>query len=107
MMIPTVADRRRIDPSTGGTVREHDTPTREVTHIDLRPLRQITTAPDDPDPDRETRQATHRWVVRGHWRHQPHGPGRSQRRLQWRESYIKGPEGAPLIRSRPVNIWRR
>lgn len=29
--------------------------------------------------------------VRGHWRNQPHGPGRMYRRLQWIEPFWKGP----------------
>lgn len=107
MMIPTVADRRRLDTATGGPVRDGDHPEREVTHVDLRPLRQLTAPAEDAPDEGDTRTAKHRWVVRGHWTHQPYGPGASQRRLQWRESYIKGPEGAPLVRSRPVNIWRR
>ena len=36
------------------------------------------------------------WIVRGHWTHQPHGPGRALRRLQWIEPYWKGHEGAPV-----------
>ncbi|WP_144943423.1 hypothetical protein [Kocuria salsicia] len=76
-----------------------------MTHIDLRPLKQITTEPADTNAP--AREHTHSWVVRGHWVQQPYGPGHSQRRLQWRESYIKGPAGAPLLRSRPVNVWRR
>lgn len=34
--------------------------------------------------------------VRGHWRNQPHGPGRMYRRLQWIEPYWKGPEDGSL-----------
>lgn len=30
--------------------------------------------------------------VRGHWRNQPHGPGRSLRRLQWIEPFWRGPD---------------
>src|SRR5690606_27549446 len=39
----------------------------------------------------------HRWVVRGHWRWQPCGPGRADRRLTWVRPHVKGPEGAPLV----------
>lgn len=106
MMMPTLAQRRSLDPRTGGEpAGTGPRPPREVTHIDLRPLKQITTEPADTDTP--ARAHTHRWVVRGHWVQQPYGSGQSQRRLQWRESYIKGPAGAPLLRSRPVNVWRR
>jgi hypothetical protein len=43
------------------------------------------------------------WMVRGHWTHQPHGPERSLRRLQWIGPYWKGREGAP-INLRPHTI---
>lgn len=39
---------------------------------------------------------TKRWIVRGHWRWQPCGPGRSQRRRIWVNPFVKGPEDAPL-----------
>lgn len=32
-----------------------------------------------------------RFIVRGHWKRQPHGPGRSERRLQFIAPYWKGP----------------
>lgn len=35
--------------------------------------------------------------VRGHWRHQPFGPGRAERRLQWVKPYVKGPPLAEMI----------
>jgi hypothetical protein len=37
-----------------------------------------------------------RTIVSPHWTHQPVGPQRSQRRLQWIASHWKGPEGAPV-----------
>lgn len=33
-----------------------------------------------------------RFTVRGHWRQQPYGPGRTLRRNQWIEPYWKGPD---------------
>ena len=44
---------------------------------------------------------TVRWWVRGHWRSQPYGPGRSLRRPRWIDAHVRGPEGAPL-RARPT-----
>lgn len=39
-----------------------------------------------------------RWIVRGHYRDQPHGPGRAERRRIWIEPFWKGPEdGAALV----------
>lgn len=37
-----------------------------------------------------------RWIVHGHFTHQPCGPNRSERRLTWIAPYVKGPAGKPL-----------
>jgi hypothetical protein len=40
----------------------------------------------------------HRFIVRGHYRNQAHGPGRSERRMQWIAPFWKGPgEGAQIV----------
>ena len=36
-------------------------------------------------------------LVRGHWRQQPHGPGRALRRAQWLEPFWRGAEDAPVV----------
>lgn len=38
------------------------------------------------------RELMSRFMVRGHWRNQVHGPGRSLRKRMWIEPYWKGPE---------------
>jgi hypothetical protein len=38
-----------------------------------------------------------RFVVRGHWKQQPHGPGRAQRKMIFVEPYWKGPADAPAM----------
>jgi hypothetical protein len=40
---------------------------------------------------------TVQWIVRGHWRNQPHGPGRTERKRMWIQPYWKGPEDAPRL----------
>lgn len=76
-----------------------------VTVIDLR--RQYVPDTSDPGDDSNGRRYRHRWVVSGHWRQQPYGPGREQRRQQWIPSYVKGPDGAPMLSTERVNVWRR
>lgn len=44
----------------------------------------------------------HRWITRGHWRWQPCGTGRNERRRIWINAYIKGPEDMPLKQSDKV-----
>ena len=59
------------------------------------------------DADDSGRVHTHRWMVRGHWRNQQHGPNRSRRSVRWIPSYIKGPPGKPLNETERVWAWRR
>ena len=35
-------------------------------------------------------------LVRGHWKNQPHGPGRAERKRLFVEPYWRGPEDAPI-----------
>lgn len=43
-------------------------------------------------------QLKHRFIVRGHYRNQPHGPGRRDRKSIWIEPFFKGPEeGAKIV----------
>jgi len=44
-----------------------------------------------------SRAYQHRWIVRGHWRNQPWGPGHELRRPTYILPHLKGPDGAPLI----------
>lgn len=49
----------------------------------------------------------HRWVVRGHWRWQPHGEGRKQRTRIYIAPHIKGPDDKPLVITDKVYDLRR
>jgi hypothetical protein len=49
------------------------------------------------------REYASRFIVRGHWRNQPHGPGLSERKLIWIKPYYKGPEMAELV-NRPYVV---
>lgn len=52
-------------------------------------------------------QWSHRWIVRGHWRWQVYGPGRTERRRIWISPFIKGPAGKPIIANPKVYDMRR
>lgn len=39
----------------------------------------------------------HKLLVRGHWKHQPHGPQRAERKLIWIEPYLRGPDVAETL----------
>lgn len=106
MQIPTVAEvveRREAGAKLGNGKR--DLP-RQVKVVDLRRLARRPDGDDEPGSGSKV-QYRHQWVVRGHWRQQPHGKGRVERRTQWVPSYLKGPEGAPFLPSESVFVWRR
>lgn len=68
-------------------------PTDPVTVIRPRPTRDRTdTSASAPSGVHRS----HRWLVSGHWRNQPYGPGRSLRRPTWIAPHIAGPAGAPF-----------
>ncbi|WP_420879163.1 hypothetical protein [Rhodococcus sp. (in: high G+C Gram-positive bacteria)] len=50
-----------------------------------------------------TRNYTRRWAVRGHWKRQWY-PSENRHHPMWIESYIAGPEGAPLKTSDKVRL---
>lgn len=105
MELPTVAQARTVT-GAGTSAREDRRVPRGVRIVDLRAIEHRPT--DDPDgAEHPGRVYAHRWVVRGHWRQQPVGPNRSERRPTWIPSHTKGPEGAPLLVQDVVNVWRR
>ncbi len=105
---PTLVDRQRVDVDrqvrrSYGRAGRGDP---EVTLVDLRRAYRPLGG-EVRDEAAGGRQYRHRWVVSGHWRDQPYGPGREQRRRTWIASYVKGPGGAPMLARERVNVWRR
>jgi hypothetical protein len=73
----------------------------EVRVIELRRTKQAHRS--EPGGDALPVNWSCQWVVDGHWRHQPCGPGRTDRRLIYITPYVKGPEGLPMkTRARKV-----
>jgi hypothetical protein len=61
----------------------------------------------EPEPGEEERPAVEhdfRWPVRGHWRLQPCGTGRAERRKIWIDAYVAGPEDKPLKTRTRVSV---
>lgn len=105
---PNLVDRQPVSPEP--RIRRsyaragRDEPA--VTLVDLR-RQYVPSDSDSATADDSRRRARHRWVVSGHWRDQPYGPGRAQRRRIWIPQHLRGPEGAPLLATSKVNVWRR
>lgn len=76
---------------------------RSVTVVELRRREYVS----DLQPSPTGRTYDHRWIVRGFWRWQPYGPGRTERRRIWIDGYVKGPDGTPLIVRDQVYALRR
>lgn len=74
------------------------------TNVQLIELRRHETV--KPSGQRRAVEWSSRWLVGGHWRQQPYGPGRKQRRPVYIAPYIKGPDDKPL-KSERVNVWRK
>lgn len=72
-------------------------------------VRIIELRRQDPGPavGMSDREYHHQWIVRGHWRQQPCGPGRVERRPVWIAPHIKGPEGAPMLGGEKVYVLKR
>lgn len=104
MAQPTISDRTAA-PMNRGIARSYARAGRPRPEVTLVSLRHIYRS--DPTDDSTDRQYRHRWVVRGHWRQQTHGPQHSLRRRTWIPAYVKGPDGAPLLARERVNVWRR
>lgn len=81
----------------------------DVQVVTLRKVHRTESDPADLNDADETARIewSHRWLVAGHWRWQPCGPGRTERRLTYVRPYVKGPEDKPLKTPTRVNAWVR
>lgn len=90
----------RVEQISGG---RHERRRAERAVPGLRVL-QLATGATVRSEGTGTVEWSKRWMVRGHWRLQPHGPKRAQRKPIWIDPYVKGPEDKPLD-VRPT-VWR-
>ncbi|GBF17791.1 hypothetical protein Br6_05198 [Rhodococcus sp. Br-6] len=72
-----------------------------VTFLSYR--RASSGAPGPANTGASTRNYTRRWTVRGHWKRHWY-PSENRHHPIWIESYIAGPEGAPLKTSDKVRL---
>ncbi|PBC71596.1 hypothetical protein BX265_6206 [Streptomyces sp. TLI_235] len=108
MQQPTLTERRTEHPDKA-TARAYGRRQQAAPYVTLVDLRRayVPDQRDETGTDSAGRHYRHRWVVQGHWRDQPHGPERALRRKQWIPAHVKGPDGAPLLATERVNVWRR
>lgn len=60
--------------------------------------KSVESKPEFQQTDGTGYELSVRYVVRGHWRQQPHGPGGTQRKLIWIAPYWKGPEWGEVVK---------
>lgn len=95
---PGVTETHHLTPSPNKSARRRE---GDVSAVRLIYLRGSETQDHHGDSPREYH---HRWVVTGHWRSQPYGPGRSLRRATWIRPHVKGPADAPLLTGEKVHV---
>lgn len=104
--------KKRIDPKliqTDGHVERHarkrymrDHDLTEVPKVRVIALRKSAATAEPHEPGSTTGRHLHvRFVVSGHARLQPYGPGRTERKLIWIDAHVRGPENAPFKESGP------
>lgn len=81
-------------------------PDDPITLVDVRKAYIPGQGDESTETDAAGRTYRHRWVVSGHWRNQAHGPARQKRKRIWVPAYVKGPDGAPILATERVNVWK-
>ena len=102
----------RLMQQTISSTRREEVPAKKVRRFDLKDtmVSVITLRHRAPYHEGETHvEWRHRWVVRGHWRHQPYKDSDGTLLYRWIyiNPFMKGPEGAPLKRSEKINVWKQ
>lgn len=102
----TLAQEERVYPTRAGMKRVARMDVAALTGARYVTLRRSSF--EAGDGEGAGRHFSHQWVVRGHWRNQPYGPGLSKNRPIWIRPQIRGPEGAPMLDpSKLVNVLKR
>ncbi|MDH6130352.1 hypothetical protein [Kitasatospora sp. GP82] len=104
---PSLAERRpeRPDKATARAYARASRAVPEVSIIDLRRA-YVPDAQEETGEDAAGRRYRHRWVVQGHWRN-AWRPSVKAHRQVWIPAHVKGPSGAPFLKTEKVNVWRR
>lgn len=104
---PTVGTTRPFAAELRRATHRHRPSPMTVTVATLREIARPTDTEPSLDTAREGRSLSVRFLVRGHWRSQPCGPARKQRKPVWVAPYVKGPVGAPFQETDLIKVWRR
>lgn len=97
----TSVEEGQVKKSKKAQIRRARIPGR-VTVVALRRIENFSRANGESMVDWQ-----HRWMVRGHWRNQRFGTGRSEVKRIWINPFWKGPEDAPIKQSEKVYDLKR
>jgi hypothetical protein len=93
-----------LPPKVKAQMRKKDRQSK-VTVVNLRAVIRKQLEEVRESEDQAARHLHHRFVVRGHWRNQAVGVGRTDHRLTYIAPFVKGPEGAPFVGKDKVLKW--
>ncbi len=98
---PSPEQKRRAREGGKAAKRELDAATLPVRFVKIgHRLPRDDNAPRD---DKE-RELSVRFMVRGHWRNQPFGVGRTEHKLIWIKPHWRGPEWAEIVKARVQKV---
>ncbi|MGC5332835.1 hypothetical protein [Micromonospora sp. DT62] len=93
-----------IDKAVRKMYARSNRPTPEVQTVHIRANSSTRPTSSRVAPGDSGRSQTNRFWVSGHWRNQPHGPGRALRRPVYINPFLRGPEKAPIKLSTTVRM---
>lgn len=102
----SIADVKETQPPRQVARREVRAGRQEASKVKVVYLRR----PEHQRPEEGSEHRvnwSHRWVVNAHWRNQPYGPGKSQRKLIMIPPHVKGPDDLPVVVKETVKAWVR
>lgn len=107
MQQPSVASSRQIRSGAAGSGDGGDA-ADDADAVSIIELRRLASS-DREGAGTSGRKITKRFLVSGHWRQVAVGKGRTMRKPVYVNSYLKGPDGAPIMDSSSdrVYAWRR
>lgn len=92
-----ITDEHAPDRPTRKMLKRAGIADAKVSVVKMRRAVRSDSERDESVPTGKTIGHDKRWIVRGHWRNQPCGPGRSRRRHVWISPYVKGNPDAPMV----------
>ncbi|WP_328853248.1 hypothetical protein OG994_12000 [Micromonospora globbae] len=93
-----------VDKAVRKAYARANRPVPEVRVVRIRGNRTTTPTSTRSAPGDSGRSHTSRIWVSGHWRNQPHGPGRALRRPVYINPFLRGPDDAPIKLSTTVRM---